>query len=162
MEMFICLSWEGASLVKVFIVGFCFPVCWHLCSLLCSDVRILWPEILHSPFFKWLKIIPDKSPVKGWTFFETLQWLKRHHVVPVWGWVHVPASHNQLSFLATPCQDMCQWWYARSSYAERGMQQVEALPLFCWEMLTPSHGSFLLGSSAGVFTVSLRDYRSQR
>lgn len=44
------------------------------------------------------------------------------------------------------------------------MQQDEAplSLLFNWEMLKPCPGSFPLGSSAGVFTVSLGDDRSQR
>lgn len=123
MEMCICLSWQGASLVKVFIGGSCFPVSWHLCYVVMSGFYSLKFCIPH--FWSDWRLFLTNHLVKGWTFFETLKWLKRHHVIPVWGWVHVPASHNQLSFLAALCQNMWQWWYARSSWAERGHSRLK-------------------------------------
>lgn len=150
--MCICLFWQGPFLVKVFIVGSCFPGAGRcLCCLWCCvDPRILWPGFLHTPSWKWLKTY-SKSACGGlWGVFCGAE---------NWDDVLYPCWAGCVSLHPTP---RCfQLWCARSSWAERGMQQDEApLPLlFCWEM---SPGSCPLGSGAGVFAVSLGDYRSQR
>lgn len=109
-EMCIRLFWQWAALVKVFIVGFYFPVCWH-CFLLCSvDIRILWLGFFAFPVFRGWRLFLANQPMKGWVLSVTLKWLERCHAVPVCGWMHVHASCHQLRFPAAPSPDMGQPW----------------------------------------------------